>query len=146
MSSNASVLLRESFDSGCRTCPPSPISLPRSPPLVEPRITWSKYERIGDDELVFSAQLTGDPPDPVALDFSCLQLGGTGAAVRQQPGAPSEIRSFERAEAGVAGVVWSYDPLPISIEVVDGRVYSFRVWRPDDVPARRRTLTLLKKP
>jgi hypothetical protein len=104
-----------------------------------------EYERVAGDELLFSAQLTGDPADMAALDFSCLKLGTSEAAVHQQLGAPSEVRPFEAPHTGVAGVVWSYDPLPISIEFVDGKVYSFRVWRPGDVPARKRTLSLLEK-
>ncbi len=105
-----------------------------------------EYERVGEEELVFAVQLTGDRLDSLAASFSCLNLAAVEADVRRQLGAPSGMSPFRAADAGVAGVVWSYEPLPISIEVVDGKVYSFRVWRPGDVPARRRTLTLLEKP
>ena len=99
-----------------------------------------EYERVGGEEIAFSIQLTGDRPDG-QHHFSCLDLGGPEARVTQQLGPPSERSPFDVGD--VQGVVWSYAPLPVSIEIVDGKVYSMRVWRPDNVPARPRRLSLI---
>jgi hypothetical protein len=48
------------------------------------------------------------------------------------------IAPFEDASIGVKGQQWTYGPLPFSAEIVDNRVYSIRVRRPDALPPKRR--------
>jgi hypothetical protein len=99
-----------------------------------------EYERAGDEEIAFSVQLTGDRPEG-QHHFSCLNLGDPDFLVTQQLGLPSERSPFEAGD--VRGTAWSYGALPVSIEIVDGKVYSMRVWRPDDVPPQQRRLSLI---
>gem|GEM_PF-4084830 len=102
-----------------------------------------EYEVFNDKQIAFSVQLTGNRPDTVN-QFSCLHLEDDEAALRRQLGEPTDISPFEFEEDGVSGVVWSYAPVPISIELVDGKAYSFRVWRPEYVEPNERKLSLLE--
>jgi len=103
-----------------------------------------EYELLDGRELAFSVQLTGNRPE-LFHHFSCLHLEENEVSIRRQLDEPSSVDPFEAPESGVSGMVWSYDPLPVSIEVVDGKLYSFRVWRPDHVPPKERKLTLLEE-
>ncbi len=102
-----------------------------------------EYEQFDGHEIAFSVQLTGSRPDALH-HFSCLHLEDDEVALRRQLGEPAEVSPFQFEEDGVSGVVWSYAPLPLSIELVDGKVYSFRVWRPDNVEPQERRLSLLE--
>jgi len=102
-----------------------------------------EYEQLNNREIAFSVQLTGTRPDTMH-HFSCLHLEDDEAALRRQLGEPTDISPFEFEEDGVSGVVWSYAPVPISIEVVNGKVFSFRVWRPEYVEPKERRLSLLE--
>jgi hypothetical protein len=102
-----------------------------------------EYEELNGQQIAFSVQLTGARPDSVH-HFSCLHLEGDETALRRQLGEPTDISPFEFEEDDVSGVVWSYAPVPISIEVVNGKVYSFRVWRPEYVEPKERRLSLLE--
>lgn len=104
-----------------------------------------EYEEFDEQEIAFSVQLTGSRPDTLH-HFSCLHLEDDEAALRRQLGEPTDISPFEFEEDGVSGMVWSYAPLPVSIELVDGKVYSFRVWRPEYVEPKERVLSLLENP
>ncbi len=101
-----------------------------------------EYEKLEDKEIAFSVQLTGDRPD-LLHHFSCLHLEDEEELLRTQLGAASDVSPFQFAGDNVSGVVWSYAPLPLSIELVDGKVYSFRVWRPDFVAPKVRQLSVL---
>lgn len=103
-----------------------------------------EYESLDGRELAFSVQLTGSRPK-LLHHYSCLDLEEADTTVRRQLGEPSEVSPFEAPQSGVSGVVWSYKPLPVSIEFVEGKVYSFRVWRPDHVPPKERRLSLLRE-
>lgn len=101
-----------------------------------------EFERLDGQEIVFSTQLTGSRSDSLH-HFSCLHLEDDESVLRRQLGKPTEVSPFQFEEDGVSGVVWSYAPMPISIELVDGKVYSFRVWRPEHVAPKERKLSLL---
>ncbi len=103
-----------------------------------------EYERLTGEQIASAVQVTGDRP-AISLQFSCLQLGDSEADVRRQLGSPEETTPFDSPEAGRHGMRWDYAD-PFSIEIVDGKVFSFRVWRPDDIPAKKRKLSLLRKP
>ncbi len=103
-----------------------------------------EYERVEARDVAFSVQLTGQRPDGIH-HFSCLRLEDEVGAVRRQLGEPVDVSPFAAPESGVSGLTWSYEPLPVSIEIVDGKVYSLRVWRPPHVAPRERTLSLLRK-
>lgn len=103
-----------------------------------------EYEQVGGEETALAIQLTGDPA-PTNISFSCLQLGDPEADAWRQLGPPAATVPFDAREMEKRGLRWEY-PDPISIEIVNGRVFSFRVWRPEDVPAKKRSLSLLRKP
>lgn len=103
-----------------------------------------EYEQVNREDVAFSVQLTGNRPD-TPHHFSCLHPGDHQALVERQLGEPTDVSPFEFEDDGVTGVVWSYAPLPVSIELVDGKVYSFRVWRPEHVEPKERRLSLLEK-
>ena len=103
-----------------------------------------EYERVRNQDVAAAIQLTGDPT-PTGLHFSCLRLGDPEADVRRQLGLPAGTTPFDAPEAGVSGTRWEYRA-PFSIEIVNGRVFGFRVWRPRGVPAGERTLSLLRRP
>jgi hypothetical protein len=65
-------------------------------------------------------------------------LGDPAERLTQQLGPPVRTDLFEDASVGITGRRWTYGPLPFSVEIVDDRVYSIRVWRPNGLPARRR--------
>lgn len=102
-----------------------------------------EYEELNGQQIAFSVQLTGTRPDTMH-HFSCLHLEDDEGTLRRQLGEPTDVSPFEFEEDGVSGVVWSYAPLPVSIELVDGKVYSFRVWRPEYVEPKERSLSLLE--
>lgn len=103
-----------------------------------------EYEQVNGEDVAFSVQLTGNRPD-TPHHFSCLHLGDHQAIVERQLGEPTDVSPFEFEDDGVSGLVWSYAPLPVSIELVDGTVYSFRVWRPEHVEPKERRLSLLEQ-
>jgi len=97
-----------------------------------------EYERAGDHEIAESVQLTRDPP-PLPVDLSCVQLGDSPERVTRQLGRPDETQAFEDQSIQLRGTRWEYRDAPISIEIVDGKVYSLKVWRPDALtPTERR--------
>lgn len=71
-----------------------------------------------------SIQVTGKNPKTVDA-FSSIRLGDTKTKVLEILGEPFATKPVE----GIKGVLWSYRPFPISIEIVDERVYSIRVSR-----------------
>ncbi|PYP08699.1 MAG: hypothetical protein DMD59_11365, partial [Gemmatimonadetes bacterium] len=56
------------------------------------------------------------------------------ARVLAQLGTPQTRGEFNDKEMGLKGEWWDWGSNAISFEVVDGRVYSIRVWRPGAVP------------
>ena len=74
--------------------------------------------------MVDSVQITGKNPKTVNT-FSSIRLGDYKARVLEILGEPFATKPVE----AVRGVLWSYRPFPISIEIVDDRVYSIRVSR-----------------
>jgi len=96
-----------------------------------------EYESAEGSEIVRSLQLTRDRP-PLPLDFSCVLLGDPAERLTRQVGPPARIAPFDDASIAVKGQQWTYGPLPFSAEIVDNRVYSIRVWRPDALPPKRR--------
>ncbi len=71
-----------------------------------------------------SIQVTGKNPK-TASAFSSIRLGDKKTKVLEILGEPFATKPVE----GIKGVLWSYRPFPISIEIVDERVYSIRVSR-----------------
>ncbi len=96
-----------------------------------------EYESVDGSEIVRSLQLTRDRP-PLPLDFSCVLLGVPAERFTRPVCPPIRTAPFEDASIGVKGQQWTYGPLPFSVEIVDNRVYSVRVWRPVGLPPRRR--------
>lgn len=103
-----------------------------------------EYEMAEGKEIAYSVQLTGDRSDS-AHTFSCLALEDPEEAVRRQLGTPTDVTEFEFQDEAVRGVVWWFDPEPVSVEIAKARVYSIRVWRPDHVGPRPRTLRVLER-
>ncbi len=73
---------------------------------------------------VEAIQATGKNPK-TATSFSSIKLGDKKARVLEILGKPNASKSVE----AIKGAMWSYQPFPISIELVDDRVYSIRVSR-----------------
>jgi hypothetical protein len=94
-----------------------------------------EYESVESEDVVSVVQLTGDTA-PALLQFSCLGLGDSDGIVQRQLGPPEWTTPFEVQESRIHGVRWDYSD-PFSIEIVNGRVFSLRVWRPHDMPAKR---------
>ncbi len=104
-----------------------------------------EYEHLDSMEIAFSVQLTGDKLS-TGEHFSCIGLGDGAEAITQQLGRPSETAAVDVGRAGVTATAWYYWTLSTSIEIVNGRVFSLRVWRPDEVLPRERTLSRLVIP
>ncbi len=100
-----------------------------------------EYEPVGRVQVAQSVQLTADPT-PLPLDLSCLQLGDSGDRVTRQLGQPTSTEPFDDPSVRLRGLRWLYGDTPISIEVVDGKVYSLKVWRPEGLPPAERRLKL----
>ncbi len=98
-----------------------------------------EYESLQGSEIIRSLQLTRDQP-PLPLDFSCVRLGDRAEGLTQQIGPPVHTAPFDDPSVGIKGQRWTYGPVPLSVEIVDGKVYSIRVWRPDGLPLKRRHL------
>ena len=103
-----------------------------------------EYETPASEQLVFSVQLTGQPTRS-GHEFSCIALGDSSAQILRQLGRPADSAQVNVNQSSVKATAWYYD-LPFSFELVGGTVYSVRVWRPDDVPARKRTLSRIRDP
>ncbi|HKW42482.1 MAG TPA: tetratricopeptide repeat protein [Gemmatimonadales bacterium] len=100
-----------------------------------------EYESAGGRQIVETVQLTQDPP-PLPLDLACLQLGDSSPRVARQLGRADRTEPFDDEANQLRGERWEYRDAPVSIEIVDGKVYSLKVWRPEGIPARERRLTL----
>jgi hypothetical protein len=76
--------------------------------------------------LVNSLQLTGRQTN-ADLDFSSIKLGDSEEYARKILGEPGYIKEV----SGIGGYLWSYTPFPISIEIVNKKVYSIKIWKPE---------------
>ena len=92
-----------------------------------------EYERVGTEQIVRSAQFTGDVT-PLPTDFSGLRLGDSSKRVLLQLGSPETRGEFNDQDHGIKGEWWDWKSNGISFEIVASRVYSVRLWRPDNVP------------
>jgi hypothetical protein len=92
-----------------------------------------EFERLGTEEIAHSVQFTGDST-PLPIDFSGMRPGDPAARVLAQLGAPETRGQFNDQGMGLKGEWWDWPSNTISFEIVDGRVYSIRVWRPSAVP------------
>lgn len=72
--------------------------------------------------VVDAIQLTGHETTK-AIDFASIKLGDNEEFVKEMLGPPSEIHDVKE----IKGIMWSYDPFPISIEFIDRKVYSIRI-------------------
>ena len=88
----------------------------------EARAYWIIGHR---DGRIVSVQLTGNFPRP-DLAFSTIQLGDSEEKVLAVLGPRASIREVRE----IGGLLWDYRPFPISIEFVNGQVYSIRVAEP----------------
>jgi hypothetical protein len=104
-----------------------------------------EYERADGADIAFSVQLTGDQLNSNE-HLSCIGLGDRADVVATQLGPPTDTITVEVGQPGVTGFAWYYSLSPISFEIVNERVYSLRVWRPDGVAPRERTLSRLMTP
>ena len=77
-----------------------------------------------ESDNAISLQLTGEANS--VWDFSSIRLGDTEASVREKFGDPFDIIDVPE----IGGVVWRYGAHPFSIEIVEARVYSVRVFFP----------------
>lgn len=73
--------------------------------------------------LVSSIQLTGRGTKET-LSFSSIQLGDQYKKVLEIIGPPSKKNNVQE----INGEIWSYFPFPISIEIVENKVYSIKVY------------------
>ena len=94
-----------------------------------------EYERADGVQIAHTIQFTGDST-PLPLDFSGLLLGDPQDRVLRQLGAPASRGDFDDKEQAIRGEWWDWTSAPISLEIVGGRLYSVRLWRPDGVPAQ----------
>jgi len=93
-----------------------------------------EYERLGTEEIARSVQFTGDAT-PLSLDFSGLRLGDPATRVLAQLGTPETRGEFNDKDMGLKGEWWDWGSNAISFEIIGGRIYSIRLWRPDNIPA-----------
>lgn len=91
-----------------------------------------EYERDGGEQIARAIQFTGDST-PLPLDFSGLRLGDHPDRVLRQLGAPTSRGAFNDEAQGIRGEWWDWTRASISIEIVNGGLYSVRLWRPDGV-------------
>jgi hypothetical protein len=83
-----------------------------------------------DKGIVRGLQLTGKPDSITEnLPFSSIKLGASKDRVVDILGNPSSISNIP----DMNGKLWNYAPFPISIEIVNGVVYSVRLDTPRDV-------------
>ena len=95
-----------------------------------------EYERAGGDDVARVVQLTGSPL-PLPFDFSGIRLGDDARRIVVQLGEPAKRGPFSDDAVGLRGEYADYTVMPISFEIVGGRIYSIRVWRPDAAPPRK---------
>ena len=79
-------------------------------------------------------QFTGDST-PLPLDFSGLRLGDPTTRVLAQLGPPETRGEFDDSAMGLKGEWWDWGSNAISFEIIGGRIYSIRLWRPGTIPA-----------
>ena len=94
------------------------------PPTVKGQTT-SKMPGVS----IVTVQLTGNYSHP-DLAFATIRLNDTEERVLAMLGPPANIRVVKE----IGGLLWDYHPIPISIELVHGRVYSIKVAAPDLAP------------
>jgi hypothetical protein len=104
-----------------------------------------QYEELNAERIVSSIQLSGQSP-PITYSCSCIELGSPADAVARQFGQPTSVEEFELEGSDLKGDLWSYEPNPFTVEIVNGVVRSIKVWRPNDIPAQRRRPSLLYRP
>jgi len=75
------------------------------------------------NNLVSSIQLTGRGTKEI-LSFSSIRLGDQYKKALEVIGPPSKKNNVQE----INGEIWSYFPFPISIEIVDNKVYSIKVY------------------
>lgn len=104
-----------------------------------------EYEEVAGERVVYSVQLTGQRP-PLPVSFSCVELGSTGQEVLRQLGPPTSVDTVSLQMLDAPVEVWNYVPLPISIEIMRGEVYSIKTWRPDELsPLSRKPSLFYRK-
>lgn len=91
-----------------------------------------EYERAGGDTVAYSVQFTGDST-PLPLDFAGLRLGDPAEHVLRQLGAPETRGQFNDDVNDLHGEWWDWNSAGISVEIISGRLYSVRLWRPDRI-------------
>ena len=78
------------------------------------------------DDKIVSVQLTGNYSHP-DLAFATIRLNDSEEKVLAMLGPRAQIWVVRE----IGGLLWDYYPFPISIEFLQGRVYSMRVTAPD---------------
>jgi hypothetical protein len=78
--------------------------------------------------IITSLQITG-PPTTDAIQFNDIHLGDSISVVEEKIGPPSSTSLVEE----VGATLWAYDPYPISIEIISGRVFSIRIYFSDEI-------------
>lgn len=71
---------------------------------------------------IASIQITGNYSNP-SYSFSTIQLGDSEDRVTQVLGPNHSTEDVQE----IRGVLWNYAPFPITVEFVNGKVYSIRV-------------------
>ncbi len=74
---------------------------------------------------VVSIQITS-PRGDERFTFSSIQIGDTASKVTATLGPPT----MKEMVKDVSATYWGYDPVPIGIEIMDGRVYTMYVSEP----------------
>ena len=77
------------------------------------------------DRKVVSIQLTS-PRGEERFEFSSIQIGDTASKVTATLGPPT----VKEMVKDVSATYWGYDPVPIGIEIMDGRVFTIYVSEP----------------
>jgi hypothetical protein len=81
------------------------------------------------DDRIVSVQLTGHHASP-ELAFATLQLGDSEERALALLGPRASIRAVPE----IGALLWDYAPFPISVEFIDGKVYSIKIADPPSAP------------
>jgi len=77
------------------------------------------------DNLINAIQVAGAKPDE-SFSFSSISIGDSPRRLIELLGKPSRSKLVEETGA----TLWSYEPFPFSFEIVEGEIYSIKIWNP----------------
>ena len=106
--------------------PENGIAASAHPAATDGKTYWVIGRR---DDRIVSIQLTGNRSSP-DLAFATLQLGDSEERAIALLGPRANISAVPE----IGGLIWNYAPFPISIEFVDGKVFSIKITEPGPAP------------